>query len=202
MRRNDGRRDPPPPVRPDNTRVVDGIPAPAQRKQMTETLHKQIYDMRMRDTLPDADTPQRGYYKKVHDKMIEQSIFEDRDVALARAQGIAAMASLESGYGKKAIENNPLGIKEWRRGQGIETDTHEVIKGKRVPMKQEFMKFDSPEQALNYTVRQIERDDRYVGARDAKSIEEFAKGMAKWSTDPNYPQMVVNTSRYGVRRGK
>jgi flagellar protein FlgJ len=105
----------------------------------------------------------------------------------------------ESGYGKRIPpgSNNFGGIKYNPKIPGVvgyvTADTTEVIKGKKVRIKQNFAKFKDVESGIEGYVSVL-KAPRYANAlRFAKSPEEQIRmiGKAGYSTAPTYANMLM-----------
>lgn len=117
--------------------------------------------------------------------------------AAAKASGslypdlVAAQWALESGWGKNTSgKNNFFGIK----GPGTLAVTQEVINGKTITIKDEFLDFASIGECVQYLVDRWHRDwKEYKGANNAKNRDEAARWLVKenYATDPAYSEKLI-----------
>lgn len=114
---------------------------------------------------------------------------------------VIAQSALESGYGKSIPEgsNNFGGIKYNPSLAGVvgyvSADTTEVVKGKKVNIKQKFSKFKDVESGFKAHI-EVLLADRYKTARDkAKSPEEQILMIAKAGYTTTNPQSYLNSMK-------
>lgn len=109
---------------------------------------------------------------------------------------VIAQAILESGWGKKAIENNIFGIKagsSWR-GKVVTRETREWDGDKYVIKKSKFRAYDSIEDSIMDYLNLVGNTKRYEKVRNAKDYKEAARLIyeAGYATDPHYTDKIVN----------
>jgi flagellum-specific peptidoglycan hydrolase FlgJ len=111
-----------------------------------------------------------------------------------------AQAALESGWGRKAPGNNLFGIKADKSWTGpvVEFDTHEVIKGKSVPIVAKFRAYANWADCLVDRGKFLLTNKRYAPAfLHSDNAEQFTLAIAAagYATDPNYAAKVIATIR-------
>lgn len=115
----------------------------------------------------------------------------------AHPEVVAAQWAIESGWGKKQSgKNNVFGIKAGKNEAGSLVNTHEVINGKRVAIKDRFKDYNSIDESVADRVNFTKNNPRYrkAGYFDATSPAEAAMALQKagYATDPKYAQSLVN----------
>lgn len=109
---------------------------------------------------------------------------------------VIAQAILESGWGKKAIENNIFGIKagsSWR-GKVVTRETREWDGDKYVIKKSKFRAYDSIEDSIMDYLNLVGNTKRYEKVRNAKDYKEAARLIyeAGYATDPEYADKLID----------
>jgi len=109
---------------------------------------------------------------------------------------VIAQAILESGWGKKAIENNIFGIKagsSWR-GKVVTRETREWDGDKYVIKKSKFRAYDSIEDSIMDYLNLVGNTKRYEKVRNAKDYKEAARLIYEtgYATDPHYTDKIIN----------
>ncbi|QFT86647.1 Peptidoglycan hydrolase FlgJ [Halomonas sp. THAF12] len=118
------------------------------------------------------------------------------------AELILAQAALETGWGRREIptagggnSHNLFGIKAGSRWQGETTEilTHEVIDGRRQPVRDRFRVYDSFEQAFTDYARLIGDNPRYSGVGAAATPDQAARALQRggYATDPAYADKLI-----------
>lgn len=104
---------------------------------------------------------------------------------------VVAQWALESAYGKRPSGRfNYFGLK----GPGKEVKTIEYYGGKEVQIVDQFLDFNSAEEAVEYLVDRWYKDWRqYKGVNNAKTAEEAARALQSegYATDPNYANKLI-----------
>jgi len=127
--------------------------------------------------------------------------------AASRASGvpaelILAQAALETGWGRHEIatagggnSHNLFGIKAGSAWQGETTEilTHEVIDGRRQPVRDRFRVYGSFEEAFTDYARLIGNNPRYAGVVSAGSADQAARALQQggYATDPAYADKLI-----------
>ena len=111
-----------------------------------------------------------------------------------------AQAALESGWGTKAPGNNLFGIKADKSWTGpvVEFKTHEVVKGKSVPVTAKFRAYATWSECLVDRGKFLLTNKRYAPAfLHSDNAEQFTLAIAAagYATDPNYAAKVIATIR-------
>jgi hypothetical protein len=105
----------------------------------------------------------------------------------------AAQASLETGYGKHMVGNNPFGIKGAGPSGSVEAKTREVIRGQDQYIKDKFRKYDNFDQAADDYVDFLHRNKRYKDVVSASDVDTAiaAQGRSGYATDPRYGEILA-----------
>ncbi len=113
---------------------------------------------------------------------------------------LVAQAALETGWGRRVIDNNFFNIKatkEWKKlgRDTVKIGTYEYKDGKRIYIEAEWKTYSSPEESIEDFIRLIRTLPRYSKAwlnRDnyLKFFEEIHK--AGYATDPLYSYKLRN----------
>ncbi|ATJ84680.1 flagellar assembly peptidoglycan hydrolase FlgJ [Halomonas beimenensis] len=127
--------------------------------------------------------------------------------AASRASGvpaelILAQAALETGWGRHEIatseggnSHNLFGIKAGGGWQGETTEilTHEVIDGRRQPVRDRFRVYGSFEEAFTDYARLIGENPRYAGVVGAPGPDQAARALQRggYATDPAYADKLI-----------
>jgi len=124
--------------------------------------------------------------------------------ACQRAHGIPAsftlaQAALESGWGERAPGNNLFGVKADRswKGPTVDVPTHEVIKGKRVPMVCKFRAYPTLSASVADRADFFLKNPRYKDCFKQKDGEGWARAVAVagYATDPSYEKSLIAVMR-------
>ncbi|KGE78530.1 flagellar assembly peptidoglycan hydrolase FlgJ [Halomonas salina] len=118
------------------------------------------------------------------------------------AELILAQAALETGWGRREIptadggnSHNLFGIKAGSRWQGETTEilTHEVIDGRRQPVRDRFRVYDSFQAAFTDYARLIGDNPRYAGVSSAATPDQAAWALQRggYATDPAYADKLI-----------
>ncbi len=107
-----------------------------------------------------------------------------------------AQAILESGWGKKTPGNNLFGIKAdsiWH-GDKVLVDTHEIIHGRRIPVKAYFRAYSTLNESIKDHAEFLASNKRFHPAFECSTGCEFSKAIAKagYATDPAYADLLVS----------
>jgi hypothetical protein len=121
-----------------------------------------------------------------------ESMVEMAKVAGARyPELVAAQGALESGwYQRVSGTHNYFGLK----GSGTVKSTQEFIDGKWITIKDGFINFGSPQEAVDYLVSRWYKDFKsYKGVNNAGSREAAARELVKqgYATDPQYADKLI-----------
>ncbi|XKE45460.1 flagellar assembly peptidoglycan hydrolase FlgJ [Halomonas organivorans] len=150
----------------------------------------------------EADTPPRPDHVR---EFVERLAAPAR--AASRASGvpaelILAQAALETGWGRHEIatseggnSHNLFGIKAGGSWQGETTEilTHEVIDGRRQPVRDRFRVYGSFEEAFTDYARLIGENPRYAGVVGAAGPDQAAWALQRggYATDPAYADKLI-----------
>jgi hypothetical protein len=104
---------------------------------------------------------------------------------------VVAQWALESNYGKHVSgKNNIFGLK----GVGTTVQTKEYVNGKPVTIRDAFLDFNTPRDAVEYLVTRWYKDFRgYKGVNNAGTQEAAAKQLQSegYATDPRYAEKLI-----------
>lgn len=128
------------------------------------------------------------------------SPLEDIAVGYGYKRGIiTTQIALETGYGKKIIDNNLFNIKAtggWLTSDNfIEVITHEYIKGVKTKVIAKFRKYTSYENSLYDYINLISKLSRYTQAwLNRHNEKEYFKGLVAggYATDLVYAEKLEN----------
>lgn len=124
--------------------------------------------------------------------------------ACQRASGIPAsftiaQAALESGWGERAPGCNLFGVKADPSWKGPVTvfNTHEVIKGVKVPLADRFRCYASWGECLVDHAAFFKANKRYAACFSETTGEGWARAVAAagYATDPDYAAKLVSVIR-------
>lgn len=120
--------------------------------------------------------------------------------ACQRTNGIPAsftiaQAALESSWGKRAPGNNLFGIKpgpKWK-GPTVLIDTHEVINGKRIAVREPFRAYRTYGECLADRAGFFRDNPRYRDCFKERTGHAWARAAAKagYATDPQYAEKLI-----------
>jgi len=128
-------------------------------------------------------------YKRIHSSASRRGVSNPEVIARLGA----AQASLETGYGKHMVGNNPFGIKGAGPGGSVEAKTREVIGGQDQYIKDKFRKYDNFDQAADDYVDFLHRNKRYKDVVSASDVDTAiaAQGRSGYATDPRYGEILA-----------
>jgi len=106
-----------------------------------------------------------------------------------------AQAALESSWGKRAPGNNLFGIKpgpKWK-GPTVLVDTHEVINGKTVRVKEPFRAYRTWGECLADRAAFFRDNPRYAACFKETTGHAWARTAARagYATDPRYAEKLI-----------
>jgi len=148
-----------------------------------------------------ASKPFKGGKKEFYDTMYNTLLESARRQQVENPEAIArlgtAQSALETGYGKKAPNNNYFGIKG---GDGPALATEEVIGGRRVKTRARFRSYGSMQESADDYIRFLKENPRYKDVLAAKSAEEAISAQASsgYATDPKYGAKLSDIHRRGT----
>ena len=128
-------------------------------------------------------------YKRIHSSASRRGVSNPEVIARLGA----AQASLETGYGKHMVGNNPFGIKGAGSSGSVEAKTREVIGGQDQYIKDKFRKYDNFDQAADDYVDFLHRNKRYKDVVSASDVDTAiaAQGRSGYATDPRYGEILA-----------
>lgn len=106
---------------------------------------------------------------------------------------IIAQAALETGWGKSVKGNNVMGIKSHGKKDGLMVQTHEVVDGKRIKVRDNFRQYDSYDESIADYGSFLQQNKRYKPMLQAATLREQVKALGKsgYATDPEYADKVM-----------
>lgn len=116
---------------------------------------------------------------------------------------IAAQKMGESTYGKSELafrHNNFGGVKKLQNYPSVLMDTTEIVKGKRISVKDEFAKFPTAKEAFQSFVRLLQGNSRYAKVFTAPTPEQQILEMAKAGYTTQNPQAYLFIMQGNINR--
>ena len=106
---------------------------------------------------------------------------------------IIAQAALETGWGKHVKGNNIMGIKSHGKEDGLMVQTHEVVDGKRIKVRDSFRQYDSYDESIADYGYFLQQNKRYKPMLQAATLRERVEALGKtgYATDPEYADKVM-----------
>ena len=110
---------------------------------------------------------------------------------------VAAQAALETGWGKSVKGNNLFGIKSHGKADGLMVQTHEVLDGDRVKLKDSFRTYDSYDASISDYGEFLRENKRYQPMLEADTLDEqiMALGKSGYATDPEYANKIADIAK-------
>ena len=107
---------------------------------------------------------------------------------------IIAQAIQETGWGKKVKGNNYFGIKSHGKKGGQTIDTHEIINGKKVKIKDNFRTYKDIGESVEDYGNFLVSNPRYDSVLKAKDLPTQINAInnSGYATDPNYGSALSN----------
>lgn len=108
---------------------------------------------------------------------------------------LVAQAGLETGWGKRMMNNNLFGIKAGSGRKGAGASTIEYVNGKPVRMKASFRAYSSPEESFADYADLITKSKRYRNAVEvAGDPQAYAWALKEggYATDPAYARKMIS----------
>ena len=106
---------------------------------------------------------------------------------------IIAQAALETGWGKSVKGNNVMGIKSHGKEDGLMVQTHEVVDGKRIKVRDSFRQYNSYDESIADYGSFLQQNKRYKPMLEAATLQEQVEALGKsgYATDPEYADKVM-----------
>ena len=106
---------------------------------------------------------------------------------------VIAQAALETGWGTSVKGNNLFGIKSHGKQDGLMVQTHEVVDGERIKVRDNFRQYDSYDDSIADYGSFLQQNKRYQPMLQAATLQEqvAALGKSGYATDPNYADKVI-----------
>jgi len=106
---------------------------------------------------------------------------------------VIAQAALETGWGTSVTGNNLFGIKSHGKQDGLMVQTHEVVDGERIKVRDSFRQYDSYEDSIADYGSFLQQNKRYKPMLRAATLQEQVEALGKsgYATDPEYADKVM-----------
>ena len=106
---------------------------------------------------------------------------------------VIAQAALETGWGTRVKQNNLFGIKSHGKQDGLMVQTHEVVDGKRIKVRDSFRQYDSYDDSIADYGSFLQQNKRYEPMLQAATLREQVEALGKsgYATDPEYADKVM-----------
>ena len=106
---------------------------------------------------------------------------------------IIAQAALETGWGTRVKRNNLFGIKSHGKKDGLMVETHEVVVGKRIKVRDSFRQYDSYDKSIADYGSFLQQNKRYKPMLQTAKLREQVEALGKsgYATDPEYDDKVM-----------
>jgi len=106
---------------------------------------------------------------------------------------IIAQAALETGWGKHVKGNNIMGVKSHGKEDGLMVQTHEVVDGKRINVRDSFRQYDSFDDSIADYGSFLQQNKRYKPMLQSATLREQVEALGKsgYATDPEYADKVM-----------
>ena len=106
---------------------------------------------------------------------------------------VIAQAALETGWGTSVKGNNLFGIKSHGKEDGLMMETHEVVDGKRIKVRDSFRQYDSYDDSIADYGSFLQQNKRYKPMLEAATLREQVEALGKsgYATDPEYADKVM-----------
>ena len=106
---------------------------------------------------------------------------------------VIAQAALETGWGTSVKGNNLFGIKSHGKKDGLMVQTHEVVDGERIKVRDSFRQYDSYDASIADYGSFLQQNKRYKPMLEAATLREQVEALGKsgYATDPEYANKVM-----------
>ena len=106
---------------------------------------------------------------------------------------VIAQAALETGWGTSVKGNNLFGIKSHGKEGGLMVQTHEVLDGERIKVRNSFRQYDSYDESIADYGSFLQQNKRYKPMLQAATLWEQVEALGKsgYATDPEYADKVM-----------
>ena len=106
---------------------------------------------------------------------------------------VIAQAALETGWGTRVKQNNLFGIKSHGKQDGLMVQTHEVVDGKRIKVRDSFRQYDSYDDSIADYGSFLQQNKCYEPMLQAATLREQVEALGKsgYATDPEYADKVM-----------
>jgi flagellar rod assembly protein/muramidase FlgJ len=106
---------------------------------------------------------------------------------------VIAQAALERGWGTSVKGNNLFGIKSHGKKDGLMVQTHEVVDGNRIKVRDIFRQYNSYDDSIADYGSFLQQNKRYEPMLQAATLQEQVEALGKsgYATDPEYADKVM-----------
>ena len=110
---------------------------------------------------------------------------------------VIAQAALETGWGASVKGNNLFGIKSHGKKDGLMVQTHEVLDGERIKLRDSFRQYDSYDESIADYGSFLQQNKRYKPMLQAATLQEQVEALGKsgYATDPEYADKVMSIAK-------
>jgi flagellar rod assembly protein/muramidase FlgJ len=110
---------------------------------------------------------------------------------------VVAQAALETGWGTSVKGNNLFGIKSHGKKDGLMMQTHEVVDGERINVRDSFRQYDSYDESIADYGSFLQQNKRYKPMLQAATLQEQVEALGKsgYATDPEYADKVMSIAK-------
>jgi len=110
---------------------------------------------------------------------------------------VIAQAALETGWGTSVKGNNLFGIKSHGKQDGLMVQTHEVVDGKRIKVRDSFRQYDSYDDSIADYGSFLQQNKRYEPMLQAATLREQVEALGKsgYATDPEYAKKIADIAK-------
>ena len=110
---------------------------------------------------------------------------------------VVAQAALETGWGTSVKGNNLFGIKSHGKKDGLMVQTHEVVDGERIMVRDSFRRYDNYDESIADYGSFLQQNKRYKPMLQASTLQEQveALGNSGYATDPEYADKVMSIAK-------
>jgi flagellar rod assembly protein/muramidase FlgJ len=110
---------------------------------------------------------------------------------------VIAQAALETGWGTSVKRNNLFGIKSHGKKDGLMMQTHEVVDGERINVRDSFRQYDSYDESIADYGSFLQQNKRYKPMLQAATLQEQVEALGKsgYATDPEYADKVMSIAK-------
>jgi flagellum-specific peptidoglycan hydrolase FlgJ len=93
--------------------------------------------------------------------------------------------------------NNLFGIKSHGKKDGLMMETHEVVDGEPIKVRDSFRRYDSYDESIADYGSFLQQNKRYKPLLEAATLQEQVEALGKsgYATDPEYADKVMSIAK-------